>query len=325
MSTVFLFPGQGAQFPGMVKDICQAIPEAMKVVTDAEHVSGEPLFKWLWDIEASELARSDRSQLSITVASLAVSKALQTRGIKPSVCAGFSLGEFAALYTAGILSFEDTIQVVKQRGLIMHKACEDIKTASKTDSGEDKAPGMCAVIGLTPEQVVEALAPYSGQNGIAFPVNMNSPKQTVVSGTAEGLELCEKICKEKGARRVIRLQVAGPFHSPLMKKASQEFEQVLNTVAFKDPELTLLSNVTGKKITIGEEAKQLAVKHFTHPVLWTAEEKEINTILQQGTDNLLIEAGPGTVLTGLWRDSGYADTISCVSCGTLEQLNLIKQ
>jgi len=325
MSTVFLFPGQGAQFPGMVKDICQAIPEAMKVVTDAEHVSGEPLFKWLWDIEASELARSDRSQLSITVASLAVSKALQTRGIKPSVCAGFSLGEFAALYTAGILSFEDTIQVVKQRGLIMQKACEDIKAASKTDSGEDKAPGMCAVIGLTPEQVVEALAPYSGQNGIAFPVNMNSPKQTVVSGTSEGLELCEKICKEKGARRVIRLQVAGPFHSPLMKKASQEFEQVLNTVAFKDPELTLLSNVTGKKITIGEEAKQLAVKHFTHPVLWTAEEKEINTILQQGTDNLLIEAGPGTVLTGLWRDSGYADTISCVSCGTLEQLNLIKQ
>jgi [acyl-carrier-protein] S-malonyltransferase len=325
MSTVFLFPGQGAQFPGMVKDICQAIPEAMKVVTDAEQVSGEPLFKWLWDIEAQELARSDRSQLSITVASLAVSMALQTRGIKPSVCAGFSLGEFAALYTAGILSFEDTIQVVKQRGLIMQKACELIKEASKGADGEEKAPGMCAVIGLTPEQVVEALAPYSGSDGIAFPVNMNSPKQTVVSGTSEGLELCEKICKEKGARRVIRLQVAGPFHSPLMKKASQEFEQVLNTVAFKDPELTLLSNVTGKKITIGEEAKQLAVKHFTHPVLWTAEEKEINTILQQGTDNLLIEAGPGTVLTGLWRDSGYADTISCVSCGTLEQLNLIKQ
>lgn len=325
MSTVFLFPGQGAQFPGMVKDICQAVPEAMKVVTDAESISGEPLFKWLWDIEAQELSRSDRSQLSITVASLAVSKALQARGIKPSVCAGFSLGEFAALYTAGVLSFEDTIQVVKQRGLIMQRACEVIREASKSADGEEKAPGMCAVIGLTPEQVVEALTPYSGSDGIAFPVNMNSPKQTVVSGTAEGLELCEKVCKERGARRVIRLQVAGPFHSPLMKKASQEFEQVLNTVAFKDPELTLLSNVTGKKITIGEEAKQLAVKHFTHPVLWTTEEKEINEILQQNTDNLLIEAGPGTVLTGLWRDSGYADTISCVSCGTLEQLNLIKQ
>lgn len=325
MSTVFLFPGQGAQFPGMVKDICQAEREAMKVITDAEAITGEPLFKWLWDIDPQELSRSDRSQLSITVASLAVSKALQVRGIKPSVCAGFSLGEFSALYTAGVLSFEDTIKVVKQRGLIMQKACDIIKESSKSSDGQDKAPGMCAVIGLTPEQVIDILSPYSGTDGIVFPVNMNSPKQTVVSGTAEGLELCEKLCKEKGARRVIRLQVAGPFHSPLMKKAAQDFEQILNNVVFRDPELTLLSNVTGKKITIGEEAKKLAVKHFTHPVLWTTEEKEINDILTQGDKNLLLEVGPGTVLTGLWRDSSYTDTISCVSCGTLEQLNSITQ
>ncbi len=325
MSTVFLFPGQGAQFPGMMKDICMAISEAMKVVTDAEAISGEPLFKWLWDIEAAELARSDRSQLSITVASLAVSKALRSRGITPSVCAGFSLGEFAALHTAGVLSFEDTIRVVKQRGLIMQKACDEIKQAGRMGDGTERTPGMCAVIGLTPEQVVEALSPYSKADGIAFPVNMNSPRQTVVSGTAEGLELCEKVCKEKGAKRVIRLQVAGPFHSPLMKKASQEFEQVLNTVAFKDPEITLLSNVTGKKVTIGEEAKQLAVKHFTHPVLWTAEEKEINEILQKDDKNQIIETGPGTVLSGLWRDSGYAEKAPCVSCGTLEQLNSIIQ
>ncbi len=317
MSAVFLFPGQGAQFPGMVKDICQAIPEAMKVITLAEEVSGEPLFKWLWDTEAQELSRSDRSQLSITVASLAVSMALKTKGITPLACAGFSLGEFAALYTAGVLSFEDTIKVVKQRGLIMQKACETIKEAHTCAGNEENAPGMCAVIGLTPEQVTEALAPY------AFPVNMNSPKQTVVAGTAKGLEICEKICKEKGARRVVRLQVAGPFHSPLMKNAAQEFEHVLNSVVFKDPEIILFSNVTGKKITIGEEAKQLAVKHFTHPVLWTTEEKEIYALLKNKNESLLLEVGPGTVLTGLWRDSGYADSISCIPCGTLEQLNAI--
>ena len=323
MSTIFLFPGQGAQFSGMVKDICQSTPEAMKVLRDAEQISGEPLSTWLWDIEATELARSDRSQLSITIASLCVSAALKAKGIIPDACAGFSLGEFSALYTAGVLSFEDTVKIVKQRGLIMQKACEEIRMENTTKDG-GKTPGMCAVIGLSPEQVIEALSPYSGQNGIAFPVNMNSPKQTVVSGTAEGLDLCEKICKEKGARRVIRLAVAGPFHSPLMKKAAQEFEVVLDTVAFNDPERTLFSNVTGKKITIGEEAKQLAVKHFTHPVLWTAEEKEIHDIFTKNTDNLLLEVGPGSVLTGLWRDSGYSESITCIPCGTLEMLNSIK-
>lgn len=325
MSTVFLFPGQGAQFPGMGKDICKAIPEAMKVIREAEQISGEPLSTWIWDIDASELARSDRSQLSITVASLAISAALKAKGIQPDACAGFSLGEFAALYTAGILSFEDTIKTVKQRGLIMQRTCEEIRMKNKAADGSEKTPGMCAVIGLTPEQVIETLLPYSGQDGIAFPVNMNSPKQTVVSGTAEGLDICEKVCKEKGARRVIRLKVAGPFHSPLMKKAAQEFEIVLDTVTFNDPSCTLFSNVTGKKITIGEEAKQLAVKHFTHPVLWTTEEKEIHEIFTKNTDNLLLEVGPGTVLTGLWRDSEYSNSLSCIPCGTLEQLNAIKK
>lgn len=127
----FLFPGQGAQVPGMIKDICEAYPEARKVVDEVTNITGVDMPKLLWESDQAELSRSDNSQLAITTASLAVMKVLETKGIKPSAAMGFSLGEFPALYAAGVLSFEDLIKVVRQRGLIMQATCENIAKANE--------------------------------------------------------------------------------------------------------------------------------------------------------------------------------------------------
>ena len=298
MKNVFLFPGQGAQKKGMFLDICKKYPVAMDVVKLAEEIADEPVSEYMWQTEDEELARSDRSQLAITTASLAVVKLLESRGVEPEICAGFSLGEFAALCTAKVLSFEETIRLVKERGKIMQKACDALSAASAGSK-----PGMAAVIGLTPEQVETALQSLTAQQK-AFPANLNSPKQTVISGTAEGLEKAEELCKEAGCRRFIRLKVAGPFHSPLMAEAAAQFADVLATVAFKNPVKRLFSNVTGTEIRSGEEARVLAAKHFTHPVQWMSEEAQIAEIIgyqdEKCVENWeILEVGPGSVLSGL--------------------------
>ncbi|MBO4507346.1 MAG: ACP S-malonyltransferase [Spirochaetaceae bacterium] len=317
MKNVFLFPGQGVQKKGMFLDICEKYPVAMNVVKLAEEIADEPVSEYMWQTEDEELARSDRSQLAITTASLAVVKLLELRGVEPEICAGFSLGEFAALCTAKVLSFEETICIVKERGKIMQKACDALSAASAGSK-----PGMAAVIGLTPEQVEAALQPLTSQQK-AFPANLNSPKQTVISGTADGLEKAEELCKEAGCRRFIRLKVAGPFHSPLMAEAAAQFADVLATVAFKNPVKRLFSNVTGTEIRSGEEARVLAAKHFTHPVQWMSEEAQIAEIIgyqdeKCGENWEILEVGPGSVLSGLWRDSGFSEHISCTALNTLD-------
>ena len=169
---------------------------------------------------------------------------------------------------------------------------------------------------LAPERIVEVLKPYADPvTGIVFAANLNSPMQTVVSGTAEGLDAAEKLCKEAGAKRFVRLAVAGPFHSPLMRGAAEEFSAALQDVPFSDPALPIFSNVTGKRLLTGEEAKKNAVLHLTHPVRWLEEEREIAALTNAAA---LLEIGPGMTLCNLWRDSGCTGT--CRPTGTAEQL-----
>ena len=319
MKNVFLFPGQGAQKKGMFLDICQKYPEAMKTVRLAEEIAQEPVSEYMWETEEEELSRSDRSQFAMTTASLAVTNLLASKGIEADLCAGFSLGEFAALCTAGVLTFEETIRLVKERGVIMQKACEALSAASAGSK-----PGMAAVIGLAPEQVEAAIAPLAAEK-CAYAANLNSPKQTVISGTAAGLDKAETLCKEAGCRRFIKLKVAGPFHSPLMAEAAAQFKEVLASVSFKDPQKRLFSNVIGREILSGEEARVLAAEHFTHPVQWMSEEAVIAGIIGYDDKNVstrwrLFETGAGSVLSGLWRDSGFSAHISCVPLNTVESL-----
>lgn len=305
----FLFPGQGAQTPGMMKDICEAFPEARKCIDKISEISGKDITKLLWETEQAELSRSDNSQLAITAGSLAVAAALKSKGIEPSAVMGFSLGEFPALYAAGVLSFEDVIKVVCMRGQIMQKVCEGIAAEN-----EGHAPGMAAVIGLEPAKVVEIAKSCDG----AYAANMNSVRQTVISATFDGLNQAEAKCKEAGARRFVRLAVAGPFHSPLMQKAADEFEKAIADVTFNDPKIALFSNVTGKLVTSGSEIKSSAVLHLTHPVLWTDEEAVLGAMMSEDSANewAVLEPGPGKVLSGLWRDTQFGEKWAATPVGT---------
>ena len=310
----FLFPGQGAQAPGMVKDVAESFSSAKKVIDDVSSIVNLDMAKLLWESDAAQLSRSDNSQIDITAASLALMAALKDKNIEPSAAMGFSLGEFPALYAAGVLSFEDVVKVVRQRGLIMQKVCEEI--AAKN---EGHAPGMTAVLGLSPEKVKEIASGIKD----AYAANMNSVKQTVVSGTFDALAAVEKAASEAGARRAVRLKVAGPFHSPLMQDAAVEFEKAIADVKFNDPKIKLFSNVTGKECVSGEEAKKSAVLHLTNPVLWTDEEDCLASVMKaDGFDKwAALEVGPGKVLSGLWGNTDYNASISVLPVNTAESVN----
>lgn len=310
----FLFPGQGAQAPGMVKDVAVSFSSAKKVIDDVSSIVNLDMAKLLWESDAAELSRSDNSQIAITAASLALMAALKDKNIEPSAAMGFSLGEFPALYAAGVLSFEDVVKVVRQRGLIMQKVCEEI--AAKN---EGHAPGMTAVLGLPPEKVKEIASGIED----AYAANMNSVKQTVVSGTFDALAAVEKAASEAGARRAVRLKVAGPFHSPLMQDAAVEFEKAIADVKFNDPKIKLFSNVTGKECVSGEEAKKSAVLHLTNPVLWTDEEDCLASVMKaDGFDKwAALEVGPGKVLSGLWGNTDYNASIAVLPVNTAESVN----
>ena len=310
----FLFPGQGAQAPGMVKDVAESFSSAKKVIDDVSSIVNLDMAKLLWESDAAELSRSDNSQIAITAASLALMAALKDKNIEPSAAMGFSLGEFPALYAAGVLSFEDVVKVVRKRGLIMQKVCEEI--AAKN---EGHAPGMTAVLGLLPEKVKEIASGIKD----AYAANMNSVKQTVVSGTFDALAAVEKAASEAGARRAVRLKVAGPFHSPLMQDAAVEFEKAIADVNFNDPKIKLFSNVTGKKCVSGEEAKKSAVLHLTNPVLWTDEEDCLASVMKaDGFDKwAALEVGPGKVLSGLWGNTDYNASIAVLPVNTTESVN----
>ncbi len=305
---VFLFPGQGAQFTGMGIDLYDADADGKTGVRalfdEASAILGSDIRDTL-NSDAEALKRTDVSQVAITVASLAAVRALAAKGVKPEACAGFSLGEYPALAVAGVLSESDAIRIAIRRGKIMQEVADKI-AAEAGASGDGPAPsaGMAAVLGLSPEAVDGAIK-NANIPGL-FGANYNSPAQTVVSGTAQALEAAEAAFKAAGAKRVIRLKVAGPFHSPLMAEAGKLFSAVLEGVAFGDPVLPLFSNVTGARVLTGSEAKACAVAHITGPVRWTGEEAAIAAFMAaKGTDSL-VEVGPGKVLSGLWADSKQA-------------------
>jgi [acyl-carrier-protein] S-malonyltransferase len=196
----------------------------------------------------------------------------------------------------------------------MQASADRIKAAANSGA----APGMAAVIGLTPDQVEGLISEWKKEGhpfDNLFAANINSPRQTVVSGTAKALAECTRRFTEAGAKRVIPLAVAGPFHSPLMADAAEAFKPFLEKVEFKNPVLPLYSNVSGKLVSTGEEARKLALAQITSPVRWTDEEGAIQSA---GGFDACLETGPGKVLQGLWKDSG--SVLPCLPAGTVIDL-----
>ena len=319
----FLFPGQGAQFPGMALDLLEASSgrggeRVKRLFALASEVIGKDMAAMLKNASPETLKRTDISQPAITLANLAAAAYLEERGINPSGCAGFSLGEYAALAAAGVITEEDCFVMVSERGKAMQTAVNQIGDGKEAPG--TSVPGMAAVMGLSPEKVETLITEWKAGNNPAlkdiYAANINSPNQTAVAGTAGALAEAEGLFIAAGARRFIRLRVAGPFHSPFMAEAAKEFQPVLEKVQFRDPQIPLYSNVSGKRISSGEEAKKLALLHITNAVRWVDEEKAIEAA---GGIDCLLETGPGKVLQGLWKDSGLS--LPCHAAGTAADID----
>jgi len=277
----YVFPGQGAQFPGMGKDIYEASADAKKMFEKANKILGFSITDIIFGEDAEALKQTKVTQPAIFLHSVILAKVLGD-SFKPEMVAGHSLGEFSALVSACYLSFEDGLKLVSQRAIAMQKACEQNPST------------MAAVLGLENE-VVEQIC--SEIEEIVVPANYNCPGQLVISGSNKGIDIaCEKLT-EAGARRALKLPVGGAFHSPLMEPARAELENAIDSTNFSEGVCPIYQNVTATAITNPEEIKENLKKQLTASVLWT---QTMQKMIADGLTSVT-EVGPGKVLQGLFK------------------------
>lgn len=303
MKTCLLFPGQGAQCIGMGKDLYDADPDVRRLFEEASDAARTDLAALIFQGDEEQLKNTRNAQLALALVDSAAALALRKRGVRADGVAGFSLGEWAALCEAGVVSFAEMIALVAERGRLMDEA-------GKRSGGSS----MSAVLGLEASAIERAIAGIDG----AWIANYNAAAQSVLSGTDAGLSLAEEAVKAAGAKRAIRLKVSGAFHSPIMRYAYDGFKERLSGVAFSDPAIAFYSNVTGGRVRSGAELKALAAEQITSPVRWTAEESAIAA----DAYGRLLEAGPGSVLAGLWKSAGLEPAV--LPAFTLPQLSALE-
>jgi [acyl-carrier-protein] S-malonyltransferase len=275
-----LFAGQGAQAVGMGRDLAEAYPECKALYTRANEVLGYDLAKICWEGPESELIKSNHCQPAIFVTSAACCLALrrERNSLVIRSTAGLSLGEWAALWLAEAVSFEEALRILEARGRFIQEACEE------------RAGAMLSVIGLDSEK----LKTVAVQAGVEI-ANYNSPEQTVLSGARAGIQAAEKLVKEAGAKRAIMLNVAGAYHSSLMASAAKRLEAFIRDFSIRPPSLPVISNVTGRPHGGPDEIRRQMVRQVTSPVRWI---DCVQTLQEQGVTRY-IECGPGRVLSGL--------------------------
>lgn len=277
MKKAYVFPGQGAQYPSMGKDLYDNSAEAKALFEKANEILGFPITDIMFEGDAEQLKQTKVTQPAVFLHSVILAKVL---GIKPDAVAGHSLGEFSALVAAGALSFEDGLRLVQKRAMAMQKCCE-------------ATPGaMAAIIGLEDNLVEQICAEVEG---VVVAANYNCPGQLVISGEASAVDAaCERL-KAAGARRALRLPVGGAFHSPLMESAREELEQAIAEVEFHNPVCPVYQNVDALPQTSAEDIKVNLIAQLTSPVRWT---QIVSNMLADGIDSYT-ELGPGSVLQGL--------------------------
>ncbi len=277
----FIFPGQGAQYVGMGKEIASSYSSSKRVFEEASDKIGLDLSKMVFDGDEENLKITENTQPAILTASIACLSPILERGIKPDFVAGLSLGEYTAHVASGTFSFADAVFVVKKRGKFMQEAVpEGVGT-------------MAAILGLSQEQVIESCNEAS-RAGIVEPANFNCPGQVVIAGEVGAIELAIQIAKEKGAKRAMTLAVSAPFHCSMLKPAGEKLKEALEDVSLKAMQIPLVSNVDGELIQDQGGVYERLIKQVSQSVLW---EKSVMTLLDQGVDTFL-EVGPGKVLTG---------------------------
>lgn len=275
----YVFPGQGAQFVGMGKDLYETNEAARDLFEKANDILGFRITDLMFDGTDEDLRRTDITQPAVFLHSVVLAKALGD-DFRPDMTAGHSLGEFSALVAAGALSFEDGLRLVSARAHAMQKACE-LKPST-----------MAAIIGLTDEKVEEVL---KGVDGVVVCANYNCPGQIVISGEETAIDEACKLLSEAGARRALKLKVGGAFHSPLMEPARAELAAAIENTEFHTPVCPVYQNVDAKPHTDPAEIKANLVAQLTAPVRWTA---SVQQMIADGADDFT-ELGPGKVLQGL--------------------------
>lgn len=298
----FIFPGQGAQYVGMGKEIASEYKSADEIFDAASEALGFDIKEMIFNGDDETLKITENTQPTIVTTSIACMQPLLEKGIKPDFVAGLSLGEYAAHVAAGTISFKDAVALVKNRGKFMQEAVPVGVGA------------MAAIIGLENQAVIDSCIEASAV-GIVEPANFNCPGQLAIAGEVAAVEKANEICKAKGAKRAMMLPVSAPFHCSLLKPAGEKLAEELSKVTLNDIQIPVVTNVTAQCITDKNAVKALLVNQVSTSVLW---ENCVKTMLEQGVDTF-VEIGPGKVLSGFVKKINKEAKV--LNVDNLESLN----